>query len=361
MADLLEQCMDEGGCGYSTGLEYPVERAATEAEIGALVRRAAKCGGFYATHTRARGVGALPAIDEAIRTARDARARLQISHIIPRRTEDGEIELSLERVAQGRAQGVPVTFDMHTRPFGTTMLNTLLPPWVTKGSRDERDYLLADPAARSRMRDYPSIIASVGDWSRVILLDMPAWPEYGRLSLAEVGQLRGQDPLDAAYDLLRKEPGDGLPFMVILLCYTPDQQAAFFSHPDCIPASDATTLAPDGPLGRVMFHGAYGWAAWFYRFMVRERGLLSIEEAVHRMSGRPADVLGLKRRGRLDVGMAADVVVFDPTTFAERGTVFEPNALAAGVCDLFVNGVAAIRDRQPTGHRSGRVIRSAGD
>lgn len=361
MTTLLARCMEEGGIGYSTGLEYPVERAAPEAEIGTLVGEAARLGGLYATHTRARGVGALPAIDEAIRTARAARARLQLSHIIPRRTEGGEIEDSLERVEAAREREVDVTFDMHTRAFGTTMLNTLLPPWVTKGSREQRDYLLADPAARARMRDYPSIIASVGDWSRVILLDMPAWPDYGRLSLAEVGQRRKQDPLDAAFDLLLKEPADGRPFMVILLCYSPDQQAAFFSHPDCIPASDATTLALDGPLRDAMFHGAYSWAAWFYRFMVRERGLLSIEEAVHRMSGRPAEVLGLKRRGRLKAGMAADVIVFDPAAFAERGTVFEPNALAAGVGDVFVNGVASMRNHQPTGNRSGRIIRSTAD
>ncbi|MGE0239498.1 MAG: amidohydrolase family protein, partial [Parvibaculaceae bacterium] len=214
MAVLLDRCLEEGGVGYSTGLEYPVERAAPEAEIGALAGHAARRGGFYATHTRARGVGALPAIDEAIRTARAARARLQISHIIPRRTEGGEIDESLARVAQARAQDVDATFDMHTRAFGTTMLNTLLPPWVTQGSREERDYLLADPAARARMRDYASIIASVGDWSRVILLDMPTWPEYGRLSLAEVGERRKQDPLDAAFELLRREPADGLPFMV---------------------------------------------------------------------------------------------------------------------------------------------------
>lgn len=361
MTRLLEQGLEEGCCGYSSGLEYPVERGASEQELGALAATAATRGAFYATHTRARGVGALPAIEEAIRTAKQARARLQISHIIPRRTEDGEIERSFDLVAKARSEGVAVAFDMHTRAFGTTMLNTLLPPWVTKGSWEQRDQLLADATARERMREYPSIIASVNDWTRVILLDMPAWPEYGRLSLADVAQQRGQHPLDAAYDLLRREPKDGPPFMVILLCYSPEQQAVFFSHPDCIPASDATTLAPDGPLGRSTFHGAYTWAAWFYRFMVREKRLLSPEEAVHRMSGLPAGVLGLKRRGRLQVGMAADVVVFDPAAFSERGTVFEPNALAAGVRDLFVNGIATLRDGRATGERAGRVVRDADD
>ena len=358
MSALLDKGLEQGCCGFSTGLEYPAERSASEEELGALVKRTSAHCAFYATHTRARGVGALPAIEEAIRTARQARARLQISHIIPRRTEDGEIERSLELVAKARAEDLDVTFDMHTRAFGTTMLKTLLPPWVTKGSREQRDQLLTESHARARMRDYPSIISSVGDWSRVILLDTASWPEYGRMSLAEIGERRQQHPLDAAYDLLRREPREGPPLMVILLCYTPDQQATFFSHPDCIPASDATTLAPDGPLSRSTFHGAYTWAAWFYRFMVRERRLLSDEEAVHRMSGLPARVLGLKRRGRLKPGMAADLAVLDCETFSDRGSVFEPNVLATGVRDLFVNGVATIRDGNATGERAGRIVRS---
>lgn len=357
LAAALHRCLDEGCHGFSTGLEYPVERAATEAELGLLVREVAGRGGLYATHTRHRSQGALPAIEEAIRTAAAARARLQISHLIPRSTEDGEIERSLDLVAEARARDVDVTFDMHTRAFGTTMLNTLLPPWATRGSHQDRIRLLGDAAARDRMRDFPSIITSVGDWSRVVLLDMAPWPEFGRQSLAEIAEKRGQHPLDAAYDLLMREPEDGPPFMVILLCYSEDQQAAFFSHPDCIPASDATTLGPDGPLARAEFHGAYTWAAWFYRFMVRDRGILTVEEAVHRMTGRPADVLRLKRRGRLKPGMAADLCVFDPQTFRERGTVFEPSTLAVGMRDVFVNGTAVLRDGVPTGERRGMVIR----
>ena len=189
-----------------------------------------------------------PAIDEAIRTAREARVQLQISHIIPRSTDGGEIEGALDRVEQARRDDLAVNFDMHTRAFGTTMLNTLLPTWVSAATADERRRLLGDPSVRERMRANPSIISSFGDWTRVILLDMEPWPEYGRRSLAEVAEMRGQDAFDAAFDLLAREPEKGPYFMVLLLCYSEDQQAAFFSHPDCIPASDATTLAPDGPL-----------------------------------------------------------------------------------------------------------------
>jgi len=357
LAQLLQRCMEDGCCGFSTGLEYAVEQASDETEVAALARVAALHGGFYATHTRARGRGALAAIDEAIRTAREAGAQLQISHIIPRSTDHGEIEGAFERVETARRQDLDVSFDMHTRPFGTTMLNTLLPPWVMAMDEADRLRVLADRAARERIRTFPSIITSLGDWSRVILMDMPPWPDYGRKSMVEVADMRGQDPFDAALDLLARESEGSRPFMVLLPCYTEAQQAAFFSHPGCVPASDATTLAPDGPLAEASFHGAYSWAAWFYRFMVRERRLIRPEEAVHRMTVKPASILGLRERGRLVEGLLADIVVFDPESYGERAEMFTPNRLASGVSDLFVNGVHTISAGAVTGQRAGAVIR----
>jgi N-acyl-D-amino-acid deacylase len=357
LSAILDRCLDDGCCGLSTGLEYPAERFATEMEVTELAATTARAGGFYATHTRARGVGALPAIQEAIRTAHAARVQLQISHIIPRSTAEGEIEASLAMVEAARSAGVDVGFDMHTRAFGTTMLNTLLPPWIAALGDDARRAALCDSATRARMREYPSIISSLGDWSRVILLGSRQWPEYEGLRMTEISEMRRQDPFDCAFDLLGREVSSGRPLMVILPCYTPDQQAAYFSHPDCIPASDATTLAPDGPLADAVFHGAYSWAAWFYRFMVREMQRLTPEEAIHRMTSKPARVLGLRSRGRIDKGMAADVVVFDHRTFGERSEVFLPNRLAVGMHAVFVNGVPTLIDGSLTGERAGRLLR----
>ena len=104
-----------------------------------------------------------------------------------------------------------------------------------------------------------------------------------------------------------------------------------FAHPLCMPGSDATTLAPDGPLAGTVFHGAYTWAAWFWRSLVRERRLLTPEEAVHRLTGMPAELLGLTDRGVLRAGARADIAVFDGERFGERGTTFEPNQLATGM------------------------------
>lgn len=357
MERLLVEGLDDGAIGYSTGLEYPAEIGATESEVTTLVAATRKAGGLYATHTRARDAGALAAIDEAIRTARATGVRLQISHLFPRTTAEGMIERSIARVEQAAADGVDLHFDMHTRPFGTTMLNTLVPPSAAAEGPAGLQALLRDPAARRRMRGHRSIIASVGDWSRVVLLDMAPWPRYSRRSVADVASERGQDPHDAALELLAAEPAGGRPFMVILLCYSPDQQASMFSHPGCMPASDATTLAPDGPLAGSMFHGAYSWAAWFYRFMVRERRLLAPEAAIHRMTGLPADILGLADRGRIRLGAWADIVVLDAARFGERASVYEPSQVADGVQHVFVNGVRTLGDGALTGERAGQVLR----
>ena len=124
-----------------------------------------------------------------------------------------------------------------------------------------------------------------------------------------------------------------------------------------MPGSDATTLAPDGPLAGSTFHGAYTWAAWFYRFIVRQERLLTPTEAVRRLTGVPAERLGLTDRGVLRAGAAADVVVFDSDTLTERGTTYEPNQVATGVRHVVVNGSVTLRDGELTGERAGQVLR----
>ena len=145
--------------------------------------------------------------------------------------------------------------------------------------------------------------------------------------------------------------------LVIIHAYTEQQQREAFAHPLCVPGSDATTLAPDGPLAGSSFHGAYTWAAWYWRFMVREERLLDAAAAIHRLTGAPAARIGLAGRGVLRPGARADVVVLDPDAFEERGTTFEPNRVATGVRDVLVNGVPTLRDGRLTGARAGEVLR----
>jgi N-acyl-D-amino-acid deacylase len=352
MQALLRQSLDEGAWGYSTGLEYAQEQGATEDEVTALARLAS----FYATHTRKRDHGAADAVAEALRTGERAEVRLQVSHLVPRNGL-AESRRCVQLVEEARGRGQDVAFDMHTRTFGLTNLHAALPASVLAAAPDQLAAILRDPARRAELRAHRSLLSTGGDWSRIVLLDNDVWPQYGRRDLASIAAERGQEPLDAVYDLLLGAVDELHQLMVIIHAYTEEQQRAAFSHPLCMPGSDATTLAPDGPLATASFHGAYTWAAWFWRFMVCDGRLLSPEEAIHRLTGAPAERLGLRDRGVLRLGARADVVVFDPAGFEERGTTFEPNQLAAGVRHVLVNGEAALREGRLTGERTGEVVR----
>ncbi|MSP68575.1 MAG: hypothetical protein EXQ96_10940 [Alphaproteobacteria bacterium] len=356
MRRLIAECLEAGAIGLSTGLEYPAESAAGEDELTELCRDIGRAGGIYATHTRKRDAGAVAAVGEAIRTAANADVQLQISHLAPRRGV-ADTEECMALVDTARARGDRVAFDMHTRLYGTTYLHTVIPPWAYDGGRGALAARLRDPGTRARMKTHSSIVSGTGDFGRVVLLDNPRYPEYARRTLAEIGAARGQHPLDAAYDLLLGIINDLPSLMVIIHSYTEEQQETVFRHPLCMPASDATALATDGPLAGSVFHGAYTWAAWFWRFMVRERQVLTPHEAIHRLTGLPATIFGLSGRGTLAVGAAADIAIFDPATFGERGTTFAPNQLARGMRHVLVNGVATLCDGVLTGARAGTVLR----
>jgi N-acyl-D-amino-acid deacylase len=353
MEALLRESLDAGAWGYSTGLEYAQEQGAGEEELTALAKHAT----FYATHTRKRDDGAAEAVEEAIRTGSRAGVRLQVSHLVPRNGIE-ESRRCVELVESACDRGQDVAFDMHTRTFGLTNLYAALPAWALAADTDELAALLRDPAKRDEMRSHRSILSAGNDWSRVVLLDSEAWPEYGRRDLASIAAERGQEPLDTVYDLLLGDVEELHRLMVIIHAYSEEQQREAFSHPLCVPGSDATTLAPDGRLAHSFFHGAYTWASWFWRFMVRDEQLLSPEDAIHRLTGQPAERIGLGDRGVLRQGARADVVAFDPARFADRGTVFEPNLLAEGMRHVVVNGVPTLRDGQLTGARGGTVVRS---
>ena len=355
MKFLLEKSLDEGAWGYSTGLEYSSESGASEFEIQELCKTVKRYGGLYATHTRKRDEGAVEAVEEALRTAELSGVRLQISHLLPRSGHE-ECERCIDLVDKARLNGIDVHFDMHTRLFGLTYLHSVIPPWV---NQDPGALIkaLQDKNVRFKMKQFESILSSGKNWHRITLLDNSIWSQYSRRNLGDISLERGQDALDTVYDLLQKNIEKKHELMVIINCYNEVQQKEVFSHPLCMPASDATDLAKDGPLSNSIFHGAYTWAAWFYRFMVLEKEALTPEEAIHKLTGLPASILGLKNRGILNVGAHADITVFDPSNFSEQGTTFEPNKLASGMKHVFVNGVLTLTNGTLTGERGGSVIR----
>jgi N-acyl-D-amino-acid deacylase len=358
MAALLDEALDVGAVGFSTGLEYPIEQRATAAEIARLCAAVAARGRLYASHTRNKDVHAVEAVGEAIDTAERAGVRLQVSHLLPRPGASADaLERSMELIDRANARGMDVAFDIHTRRFGFTNLSVALPRWVVDSGPQGIAEVLR--SRRSELTEHRSIIDSFGitGYEGVYIVDAPQTPEVTGRS---VGDLAGRDrsPRDVILDVLAAHTDriDGP--MCIGWSYTVAQMARAVSHPRCSPASDATTLAPDGPLGGRVFHGAYTWAAWFLETMTGAGGPLSLAAAVHRLTGLPAERIGLGDRGAVRPGAYADLAVFDPAAVQARGTFEAPNLLATGMRHVIVNGVFALDDGAPTDGRGGRVLRA---
>jgi len=363
MKRLLAQGLEEGAIGFSTGLEYGPERGCPPEEIVELCRVAADAGGFYATHTRNRSGEAKETIREAIDTAAAAHIPLQISHIsvVARLIEDGHfaVEQALRQVDEANRIGLDVGFDMHTRLFGTTHLSAILPPWALEGSKAEVAARLRSLSSRREMREHASIITALArdDWTKIVLFESQALPAYSRRSIADIATELGNDAFDAMYDILAAEIDDLHSLMVIALSYREEDLRVAFEHPQCMIGSDATALAPDGPLAGSSFHGAYTWAAWFFRHFVREKKMITPQEAVRRLTSLPASRVGLTDRGIVRPGACADLAIFDPESFGECGTMFEPNQVARGMVHVVVNGVVSLQDGQISTARGGQVLR----
>jgi N-acyl-D-amino-acid deacylase len=364
MSQLLDQSLSEGAWGLSTGLEYGPEIGCSEDEITALCRLTSSHDNtFYATHTRNRDGQPEEAIAEPIRSSTAASIPLQISHVsvVSRLTDDSHwaVEQALDQIDHARKHGFDVAFDMHTRPFGTTNLSAVLPTWALEGTKSDIAARLSDEFTRDKLKGHRSIISALArrGWDNVVIYDSRAKPEYAHQSIAEISRQSGVQPFDCIYDLLLAEIDDLHNVMILGFAYRPEDLTLAFEHPHCMVGSDATALAPDGPLCASTFHGAYTWAGWFYRYFVRERRLFTCQEAIRRLTSLPASRLRLPDRGSLRIGAWGDVTVFDPVIFGERGTTFEPNQTASGVKHVLVNGKIAVENGSVTKSRSGHVLR----
>ena len=364
MKKLLEKSLAEGGFGYSTGLEYGIERGCTEEEITELCRAAKAAGGYYATHTRNKMGQPEETIAEAIRTAGKADIPLQISHItvVSRLTDRSKwaVERALEQVQQARRDGIDTCFDMHTRLFGTTNLSAILPQWALEGGTAAIAQRLKTPSVRKEMMQHPNIITALarGNWDSIVLFDSKTQPEISRRSIADISKQRGTDPFDTIYDILLGEVEDLYSLMILAFSYKAEDLRIAFEDPQCMVGGDSVALAPDGPLKNQTLHGSYTWASWFVRHFVQEEKMLTLEDAIRHLTSLPASRLALRDRGTVKAGNWADLAIFDPAKFTERGTVFEPNQLAAGMKHVVVNGVPTLVDGALTGNHAGRILRT---
>ena len=359
MVTLLEEGLEAGAFGYSTGLEYPAERACSEEETVALCRVVARAGGLYATHERNKEVYAVEAVEEGIRVAEASGARLQLSHIIPRRGGPPDArERAIEAAEKAHARGMDVGFDAHTRLHGITNVSAALPAWAFEGGTDALAARLRDPATRAEIKRYESLISSfgLGGWDRVYLFKSDASPEMVGRSFAELAP-PGGDAFDAIFDIILAEVDDPQGPMCVCHSYEEEELRETFEHPLCTLESDATALGVDGPLAGTDFLGAYTWAAWFLRRFVRETPAFTWEQAINKLTAMPAERVGIRDRGRIARGLQADVVALDPGAVRERGTLEDPSVLAEGVSHVVVNGVVTMADGKLTGGHGGQVLR----
>jgi N-acyl-D-aspartate/D-glutamate deacylase len=366
MEGLVDEAMASGAIGLSVGLEYPPGNLASRDELVALCRVVARRGGIYAIHMRNQDAGYLDAVAEAIEVAERSGARLQISHLPPHRdtTPPGAAEsaLGLVRGAQGR--GVEVTFDVHPYLWGLTFPTALLPPGALEGGPLELIERLADTAFRRAVRDYPNALPQHlrrGHPEKIILRYAERSADFVGKTVAEIADALRVDPYDAVFELLRAE-GEGLGGMMWIIELIDEADLEYLlQQPECFVASDGMALTTDGALANVAYHPrCFGWTARLLERYVREKRLLTLPEAVAKMTARPAAKVGLGERGVVRAGARADLVVFDPSAIHDNATYQRPNAYPNGFSHVFVNGELVVADGRQRDVLPGEVIRAAG-
>ncbi len=368
----VDEAMEAGALGISTGLIYPPGIHARPEEIATLVAAAYRRGGLYATHMRNEAAEVAAAIDEALDTAVAAGrlagvpGRLQVSHLKAAATSVfGSGPALIEQIERARAAGLDVAADQYPYTAAHTTLATVLPPDILALDLDEAVAVLRDPAARARIRALQAQgisgwenVARDPGWDGVVIAFSATRPSWNGRSLAEIAAIEGGDPADLAMDVLADER---LAVDCILHCMDEGDVEAIMAVPWIAVCTDAEARRPGHPvLGRGVPHPrAYGSTARVLGRYVRERGVLPLETAVAKMSGVPAARLGLHQRGLVREGWAADLVVFDAATVIDTATFEHPASYPAGIPHVIVNGRLAIRDGVETGERPGRLLRRA--
>ncbi len=362
MRRLAQEAFDAGAWGLSTGLEYWPGNEAAATDIDALAALAGQRERLYATHVRNRDVDCEKGFAEAIRTARRAGARLQISHIQPKfGAPPGAMRAALEQLDQAAYEGVDAAFDVIPHEWSHTVVVSCLPAWAREGGTAATLKRLADPDERLRMRHNPRPIwqlVPAGRWERIVLLHSAAHPELVGLDFVRIAQILGTDPFDAVLNLLRDE-GEGLAQLLWTARNFDDADICLcLQDRRCSVMSDTLSVSRRGPLAGVIGSlSGYGWTARLLGSYARERGVLSLEQAIHRISGRPAARLGLVDRGVLRPGTFADVVVLDAHGVQDHATPHQPRTHPSGFAHVLVNGAFVLRDGQRNDARPGRVLR----
>ncbi len=362
MARLLEQSLEEGAIGFSTGLEYSPGNACRTEEILDLCKVTARKNKVYATHVRNRDYFYEQGIGEALSVARLSGVQTQISHITPKFGAPPEATAhTLEMVQWTRDQGIDVGFDAIPHEWGPTLLSAVLPPWAFEGGIEQIRARLRDPETRALIKQNPLTIwklVPAQRWSQLILFASEANKALVGLSFEEIARMRDCDPYDAILDLLLEEGENLYNATWVGHILTEADLTLTMAHPDCAIMSDTIALAPYGELADMKFSpSSYGWVAKWLGQYVRDKKIVPLEDAVRKITSLPARRLGLKKRGHLRVGSYADITVFDPDRIEDKSTIARPNVYPVGIEHVMVNGQLAVEAGERMPVNAGRVIR----
>lgn len=369
MQDLVREAMREGALGVSTALIYTPGSFAETPEIVALAKAAGEYGGMYISHLRSEGNRLLEAVDEFLAIAEEAGVPAEIYHLKAAGEKNwGKMDEVIRKIEEARARGLRVTADIYPYTAGATGLDAAMPPWSQEGGPEAWYARLRDPALRARIakemttpsEDWENLYLAAGGPENVLLVGFKqdSLKHLTGRTLAEIAAMRGTPPEITAMDLVALDESrvGAVYFMMSEENLRKQMRLPWVSF-----CSDAGAPAAEGVFLRSNPHPrAYGAFARVLGRYVREEGVLSLEEAVRRMTSLPADNLKIRKRGRLVPGYYADVVVFDPAAIQDQATFEQPHQYARGVVHVLVNGTFVVRDGQHTGAKPGRVVRGPG-
>jgi N-acyl-D-aspartate/D-glutamate deacylase len=371
MRAIVDTAMMSGAMGMTTALIYPPSSYATTEELIEVGKAAARRGGIYASHIRDEGKGLVGAVSEAIEVGEKAGMPVEIFHLkAAYRPGWGILMDSVKQVVDAaRARGVDVAADMYVYTAGGTGLEAVIPSWAFDGGTDSLRTRLTDPAIRARLKreiqtgspGWWNIVEAAGGWNGIVLVNArnPENAKYENKSLAEIAKLMGKEPADAAFDLVSE--GKGRVMALYYMMGEPDIETAL-QFPWTSIGSDAGAAMKAGEQdGLGLPHPrSYGNAVRVISHYVKERNVLTLPEAIRKMTSWPATRMRLANRGTIEEGNWADVTIFDLDSLEDRATYDEPTLFPTGIDWVLVNGVVVIDHGQHTGAKPGQVLYGPG-
>ena len=369
MRAIVRKAMEEGAMGLASALIYPPGSFASPDELTAMAQVVAEHDGLYISHVRGEGAHLVDAVGELVDVARSTGVRAEIYHFKASGRKNWPLfDDAVALVDAARADGLAITADVYTYPAGATGLNASMPPWVQEGGFEASLERLADPELRRRIAkemleesdDWENMYLGAGSPDNILLVGFknPELKKYTGKSLGEVAAERSTSPEITAMDLIVE---DGSRVTCVYFSQSDEVVAKAVALPWVSFCSDESAPAIEGVFLKKNNHPrAYGSFARVLAKYARQEGVITIEEAVRKLSGLPAANLKLDRRGLLREGYFADVVVFDPDTIQDHATFVEPHQYATGVAHVFVNGTQVIDRGEHTGATPGRVVRGPG-